>query len=122
MTYLTKKLGNNGEDLAIQFLIEHKFTIIERNYRFGKGEIDIIARDSGDVLVFVEVKTRMNDNYGDPEFSITKGKQRQIIKTAEGYLYERNITDTSCRFDVITIRFDTGDEPRIDYFEHAFMK
>jgi len=121
MTFLTNKLGSSGEDHAIVFLVGKGFIIIERNYRFGKGEIDIIAKEK-EVLVFVEVKTRNNDNYGDPVYAITKSKKNQIIRTAQGYLYERFISDQECRFDVITINFDEQGEPIITHYEHAFIK
>ena len=121
MTYLTKKLGSNGEDIAVQFLLGINYRIVERNYVFRKGEIDIIAKSPDDVLVFIEVKTRKSENYGEPEFALTKGKQKQIIRTAEGFLFERDVNDTECRFDVVAIQFENG-EPVINHIEHAFMK
>lgn len=99
----TKEKGKKGEDLAVEFLKNKGYIIKKRNFHFGKtGEIDIIAQDKNS-LVFVEVKMRSSDAYGDPLLSITASKQRAIRKTAEGYLYVNKITDMECRFDVVTI-------------------
>ncbi|MFA6981315.1 MAG: YraN family protein [Ignavibacteriaceae bacterium] len=114
----TKEKGKEGEDLAASFLVEKGFEIIERNYRYGKGEIDIVARDK-DFLVFVEVKSRESLEYGKPEEAITKRKMSQIRKIAEAYLAEKNITDENIRFDVVAILF-LGGETTINYYENAF--
>jgi len=114
----TKSTGNWGEQLATKTLEQQGFDIVEMNYRFGRGEIDIIARD-GDVLVFCEVKTRKNDEYGEPEYAITPRKQQQIKRIAEGYLYEHEIKEQECRFDVVAIRMH-GATPEIRYWKNAF--
>ena len=119
MTQSTKKTGNKGEDLAASILVKKGYQIVERNYRYGKGEIDLIAKD-GDVLVFIEVKARKNLEYGPPELAVTKGKQRQIRKIAEAYLYEKEITDMDCRMDVIAVQFYQNQKPRINHIENAF--
>ncbi len=119
MTQSTKKTGNKGEDLAASILVKKGYQIVERNYRYGKGEIDLIAKD-GDVLVFIEVKTRKNLEYGPPELAVTKGKQRQIRKIAEAYLYEKEITNSDCRMDVIAVQFYQNQKPRINHIENAF--
>jgi putative endonuclease len=99
-----RSTGTEGETLAAAFLQENGFSIVERNFRFGRGEIDLVARD-GNELVFVEVKSRRSRRYGAPEESVTPAKEAQLKKVAEGYLYERNIEDQSCRFDVVTITY-----------------
>lgn len=114
-----KKSGDEGEDLAAGILTEKNYEIIERNYRYGHGEIDIIAID-GDTLVFVEVKTRKNLEYGMPEYAVTKTKQKQIRKIAESYLYEKNITDTDCRMDVVAILIQKDKKPYINHLINAF--
>ncbi len=99
----TKEKGNKGEDLAVEFLKKKGYSIKKRNFHFGKtGEIDIIAQEK-QTLVFVEVKMRSSDAFGDPLLAITPTKQRAMRKTAEGYLYVNKIYDTECRFDIITI-------------------
>ena len=115
----TRQSGDEGEEMAKQHLLKLGFEIIEMNYRFGKGgEIDIIAKD-GEVLVFCEVKMRHNDEYGDPEFAITAKKQAQLRKIAHAYLYERDIDNVECRFDVVAIK-NYGVKPEINYIPNAF--
>jgi len=114
----TKTTGDCGEELAAVFLRKRDMEIVETNYRFGHGEIDIIARD-GDVLVFCEVKTRKSDLFGPPEYAITLRKQAQVRKIAEAYLYERGISDQICRFDVVAIRMKGG-KADLRYYKNAF--
>lgn len=117
----TKQTGDQGEEMAVDLLTKKGFEILERNYRFGKGEIDIIARDPSDnYLVFVEVKLRHNLNYGEPEYAITKSKQNQIKKIANAYLFEKEINEIDCRFDVISILLRTKETPLIEHYENAF--
>ncbi|MBI1931993.1 MAG: YraN family protein [Ignavibacteriales bacterium] len=114
-----KDIGNYGEKIATDFLVEKGFEIIEQNYHFGHGEIDIIAKEK-DILVFVEVKTRKNLEFGDPILAVTKNKQRQLKKIAEAYLYEKEIKNTDCRIDVIGILLNKNLPPKITYIENAF--
>ncbi|VAX24653.1 hypothetical protein MNBD_IGNAVI01-1734 [hydrothermal vent metagenome] len=111
--------GDKGEDYACDLLVEKNFKIIKRNYRYGHGEIDVVAQD-GDVLVFVEVKTRKNLEFGHPISGVTRAKQRQIRKIAEAYLIEHDITDTDCRFDVVGVLLQGNERPVIDHIENAF--
>ena len=117
-----EELAKKGEQLAADFLAEKGFEIIERNYRYSHGEIDIIALDPKDgFTVFVEVKTRQNLYYGEPEYAVTKKKQQQVKKVAELYLYEKEIGQIDCRFDVVAILLEDMDNPVINYYENAFM-
>ena len=118
MNSSTKEKGKEGEELAVSFLAEKGFEIVERNYRFGKGELDIIAREK-DFLVFVEVKSRESLEYGLPEEAITKRKMAQIRKIAEAYLAEKSITNENIRFDVVAILF-LNKEVTITHYENAF--
>lgn len=119
MPHYKQHTGNKGEDYACELLIEKNFTIIERNYHYGHGEIDIITMD-GDVLVFVEVKTRKNLEFGDPIQGVTRSKQKQIRKIAEGYLMENKISDVDCRFDVVGILLRGNEAPKMNHIENAF--
>ena len=119
MATYKQRTGNKGEDYACDLLVEKNFEIIKRNYRYGHGEIDIVAKD-GDVLVFVEVKTRKNLEFGPPILGVTKAKQRQVRKIAEAYLIEHNISDTDCRFDVVGVLLQGNEQPIIDHIENAF--
>jgi len=122
MSETSKHFGDEGEDLAAELLASKGYDIIERNYRFGKGEIDIIAMDSKtNYLVFVEVKSRKNLEYGEPEYSITKNKIRQIKRMAAAYLFDKEINKIDCRFDVVTIFFRSKIKPIINHYENAFM-
>jgi putative endonuclease len=120
MSYSSIKAGHEGEDLACKLLQEKGFEIIERNYRYGKkGEIDIVARE-GDALVFVEVKYKKNLEYGEPEFSITKTKMNQLRKMAGAYLFDKNILEVYCRFDVVTVLEINSGIPLINHYANAF--
>ncbi len=117
-----KELGEKGEQLAVDYLIKNDFEIIERNYRYGYGEIDIIAKDLSDgITAFIEVKTRQNLDFGEPEYAITKNKQRQIKKMAELYLYDKQIEELDCRFDVIAVLLKDINNPSIKHYVNAFM-
>ena len=102
-----KTLGRSGEDLAVEYLKRQDYEILGTNFRFDRAEVDVIAKD-GDVLVFVEVKARRSRSYGDPEEAVTRKKEDQIRRVAEGYLYEHNIEEVSCRFDVVAITYIEG--------------
>lgn len=111
-------LGRSGEDYAARFLEERGFEILARNYRCGKNEIDIIAKQ-GNVISFVEVKTRRTADFGHPAEAITKGKQREIAKAAEHYICAATHAEATYRFDVIAISF-AGAAPTIELIEDAF--
>ena len=110
MTLQTKKLGARGEQIAINYLQNRGYRILERNYRNRLGEIDIIARQGRD-LVFIEVKTRSDNHFGSPFDSVTAAKQRQLSKVALEYLSKHNWLDHPARFDVVSVRLMEKMEP-----------
>jgi putative endonuclease len=110
--------GKAGEDLAAKFLERNGLKIIERNYRFERGEIDLIAEE-GDELVFVEVKARRSMMFGTPEEAVTEEKQKQVHAIADGYLFEHDIDNRPCRFDVVAIEFKHG-KAEIRHIRDAF--
>jgi putative endonuclease len=112
-------LGRSGEEAAAAFLRKNKFRIVCRGFRFQRGEIDIIAYE-GDVLVFVEVKTRQSADFGPPEESVTGSKQRQIRRLAEAYLMLNSLADVPCRFDILSLIWDPRDGFRIRHLRAAF--
>ncbi len=118
MAHTRKVTGTRGEDLAVAYLLARGYRLLERNYRFERGEIDIVMEDGRD-LVFVEVKARTSRAFGDPQDAVTDGKRRQLRKVAEGFVFERQADGKSCRFDVIAIRWERG-EPVITHLENAF--
>jgi len=112
-------LGKKGEEIAVDYLKKKGYRIIERGYRLFRGELDIIAYDRA-TLVFVEVKTRAGTEFGFPEEAVTPAKQNQIKRIAQGYLMERGLVDTGCRFDVLAILINGDDNSVITHFEDAF--
>lgn len=99
-------LGDYEESLACEILQKNGYTIKERNFRCKIGEIDIVALDDG-YLVFVEVKYRSSNKYGEPEYAIGKAKQNKIYKVAQFYMLKNRLpADTPVRFDAVTIMGD----------------
>jgi len=98
----TCKTGKNGEKLAIQFLKNKGFNIITKNYYTKFGEIDIIA-EKKELLVFIEVKTRHTNKFGEPQEAITKTKKHKIHLSIKTYL-SKNKVNKQIRFDVIGIK------------------
>lgn len=97
-----RKSGIEGENLAVEYLKSKGYKILERNYSSKTGEIDIIAQDRG-YIVFIEVKSRDNLNFGRPVESITRQKVRSIIRTAQCYLLYKRKQNSLCRFDVVEV-------------------
>lgn len=112
------ELGSVGEAAAVNFLLQHNHVLLERNYRFGKAEVDIISRDGRDI-VFTEVKTRSTNAFGYPEEAVDKKKRRLLKQAAEEYLYQHKL-DAGMRFDIIAISMLNG-EPQIHYIKDAFF-
>jgi putative endonuclease len=100
----TVEVGSHAEDLATEFLLEHGFEIVERNYKCLIGELDIIAID-GDVMVFVEVRSRASVAYGDAIETVNRRKQRKVTRVAEVFLQHKQqyASFPEYRFDVIAI-------------------
>ena len=119
MGKLSKSLGNLGEDMAVKYLNENGYRVLDRNFRSNQGEIDIIAED-GDVLSFVEVKNYSFRSYGCPLGAVRKSKRENIIHAARTYLYKKNIKDRSCRFDVLSIYWKSIEERTIELIKDAF--
>jgi putative endonuclease len=113
------KLGKSGEDIAIEYLKRKKYKIVCKGFRFLRGEIDIIAYD-GDALVFIEVKTRKNTQFSQPEESVTHAKRKQLRRVAQGYLLREHIQDVECRFDVLSLSYDEFKGYKVKHFVDAF--
>ena len=111
-------LGDRGENRAARYLRERGYKILLRNFRCPLGEIDIIARD-GRTLVFVEVKTRTQDD-PLPEDQVNPSKQHQITKAGKFYLGRYGVPQPPSRFDVIAVVWPDGREPIIRHTPHAF--
>lgn len=110
-----RKLGSEKEVLAAAYLERQGVTILEHNFFFSGGELDLIGKD-GEYLCFIEVKYRKSATYGFPEEAVTLAKQRKIRQGAGYYLYQKHLTyETPCRFDVISMYKD-----EIHWIKNAF--
>jgi putative endonuclease len=112
------ELGKKGEKLAIDFLIENDYKILEKNYRYLKAEVDIIARKK-DVLVVVEVKTRSSDYFGNPQDFITPKKIKLLVSAIDYYVVQRDL-NVEVRFDIIAI-IHQKNKTKIEHLENAFL-
>ncbi len=117
-----RRVGDRGEALALRYLSEKGYALVERNYRTRYGEIDLVVRD-GKTLVFVEVKLRRGTGFGDPLEAVTPRKRARIRLTAERYLAGKGtgFADNfdEMRFDVVGILLGAG-RPEVRHVEDAF--
>ncbi|OBX24434.1 MULTISPECIES: YraN family protein [Bizionia] len=111
------ELGELGEQLAAEYLQAKGYVILERNYRFQKAEIDIIANHNNQ-MICVEVKTRNSDFFGDPQEFVTPGKVKLLVKAMDAYVTENDI-DLDSRFDIIAVLKNKTTET-ITHYENAF--
>ena len=112
-------LGHRGEELAVTFLKEKGYTVLERNWKLGDLETDIIAKQ-GDEIVFVEVKTRASLNWGAPEDAVDELRKRRMTAAANAYLKFHRL-DNPFRFDIIAIVFNAHVQ-KIDHICRAGLK
>ena len=111
-----KTAGAQAEDNAERFLSQHGLVILEKNYRCKAGEIDLIMQHA-DMLVFIEVRLRTHQAFANAAESVTIRKQQKIIKTAQHYLQQHQLTDkANCRFDVIAF----SDNGNPEWIKDAF--
>ncbi|HHV27220.1 YraN family protein [Anaerosalibacter bizertensis] len=110
--------GKIGESIAVNFLIGKDYYILERNFRSKTGEIDIIAL-KGDMLIFVEVKTRTSIDYGYAYEAVNRKKQRRIMNTAFYYIKFNRMKGYQLRFDIIEVYL--GKIKKINHYENAFV-
>ncbi len=111
-------LGRNGEDIAAQYLEEHGYTIMDRNWHCGHKDLDLVAvKDK--TVVFVEVKTRSGTVFGQPRDAVNMRKIRRLVNSADAYIRFRCI-DMDVRFDVISIIVENG-KTSIEHIVEAFL-
>jgi putative endonuclease len=121
MIFIKKKiLGKTGEEIAKNYLQKKKLKFLQSNYVYLRTEIDLIFFDKKNkILIFVEVKTRRNKNFGEPEESITITKQKHIKKAAEGFLHQnKKYLNYDIRFDTVGIMME--EEIKVNHTENAF--
>jgi len=112
------EFGSKGESLAVRHLKKQGYKILKQNYRTKIGEIDIIAKDK-ETIVFVEVKSRRSDHFGNPKWAITPRKQRKISMVALWYLKATRQNHQKARFDVVAI-WVKKDKTNIEIVKNAF--
>ena len=114
-----QELGQVGERLAASALRRARLRVIATRFRTRHGEIDLIAED-GDLLVFVEVKTRRGRGYGWPAEAVTARKRRRMARVAAAFLQRRGARNRPCRFDVVEVEWIAGEEPDVEHIVDAF--
>jgi putative endonuclease len=118
-TSQNQTIGRKGESLAADYLQEKGYTILERNYRTPHGEIDLIAA-KGEVIAFIEVKTRASYSLGPPEISITPRKIEHMRNAAEFFIQQHPEMTNDWRIDAITVQLSTNQSvPLVDHFENV---
>ncbi|MBR5814393.1 MAG: YraN family protein [Bacteroidaceae bacterium] len=110
-------LGNKGEMLASRYLLDKGYAVLHYNWRSGHKEIDLIAKDK-DTLVFVEVKSRTSELFGNAYDAVTDEKIRLLISAAEAYILKYRV-DLNFRFDIITV-VGSCEPYRIEHIQDAF--
>ena len=110
----TRQIGIASEDYACQYLISRNYSIIARNWRYRRAEIDIIALHNA-ILVFIEVKSRYWINYGEAEIAVNSEKESLIFAAAQAFM-EKNNYDWAIRFDIISIELDS--QKRVHRLKH----
>ena len=113
---LTRSKGIEGETVACEYLKDKGYVIVKRNYKRPYGEVDIIARNTT-TLVFVEVKNRYGNKFGDPIESVTPRKITQIVRVAENFTNHFRTSNFEVRFDIIEVSFGEV----VNHIENAFM-
>ena len=112
------QLGKEGEQLAVDFLLKNGYTIVEKNWRFLKAEVDIIAQKES-VLVCVEVKTRASEYFGNPQDFISQKKIKLLTEAMNEYVISKDL-DVEVRFDIIAIT-QTNSNFKLEHIEDAFL-
>ncbi|MDP3353298.1 MAG: YraN family protein [Flavobacteriaceae bacterium] len=110
-------LGQKGEDLAAEYLLKNGYKIIERNWRFRKAEVDLIAQKEN-ILAVIEVKTRTSLDFGNPQDFVNPKKIKLMVSAINEYVISKNL-DVSVRFDIIGI-LQNGNETKLEHLEDAF--
>jgi len=112
------ELGKKGEQLAVNYLINKGYKIVERNWRFQKAEIDIIATKDK-ILISVEVKTRSTNDFGNPQDFVTPKKIKLMVSAMNEYILNKDL-DIELRFDIVAITKDKSSFD-IQHFKDAFL-
>ena len=112
------ELGKKGEQIAIEYLLKKGYFILEKNYRYLKAEVDIIAQKNN-ILAIIEVKTRSSTFFGNPEEFVNPKKIKLLVDATNQYLIEKDL-DAEVRFDIIAIVINKN-KITIEHLEDAFL-
>ncbi len=115
--FTSTQIGAKGETIAEQYLIDHGYQILEKNWRIYHLEVDIIAFKNNVISIF-EVKLRKTDFFGSPESFVSKSKQQNLIKAAHYYMQNKNI-DSEIQFDILSIIYNNK-QTKIEHIIQAF--
>jgi len=119
MTKERNTLGRYGENLAIGHLLDRGMCLLDRNWRCTAGEIDAILRD-GEILVFVEVKTRRTGDFGMPAEAVGYAKQVRLRRLAAIWLAQSGVRGPEVRFDVVSVVAPLDGPPQVEHLPGAF--
>lgn len=119
MTNPPQDLGRKGEDIAASMLRRKGWSVVERNYRFGHKEIDLVVRN-GNLVAFVEVKTRAGLGFGHPLEAITRAKRRELSYVAAAWIARNGQPGDVYRFDAVAITWQGRGQPRVEHVEDAW--
>jgi len=114
-----RQLGRRGEKLTKRYLKKQGFRHIASNYATRQGEIDLIMQED-ETIVFVEVKTRQNEDFADGEASVNFPKQKHLSAAARHFIHLNHLHDRPCRFDVVAVAIPESGKPVIRHWPNAF--
>jgi len=114
------QLARAGEEAAAHYLASKGYTLLHRNIRFSEGELDVVAKWEK-TLVFIEVKTRKTDKFGQPYHFVSEKKQRRQIAMASRFVSICRLQGVPVRFDVVSVVLPPEQPPKIEHIENAFQ-
>lgn len=116
-----KRLGRWGQNASQKYLTRRGCKTIARNYAFSGGELDLVMADMNGTIVFVEVKTRRNEDFAPAKAAVNTKKQQKMARTAKRFLREFKISDRPLRFDIMTVILGDKGAPAIQHYPNAFV-
>ncbi|WP_034438731.1 YraN family protein [Clostridium ihumii] len=119
MKFDNKSIGTIGENIAAEYLKNHNYKILERNFSCKIGEIDIIAKNENNIC-FIEVKSRTSDYFGMPSEAVNYYKEQKICKVAQYYILKKDLHKYNLRFDVVEIIFSSTTS-KLNLIKNAFI-
>lgn len=114
-------LGQWGQKQCEKFLKSKGCKILSRNFSCRTGEIDLIVAEPKETLVFVEVKTRTNENFVDTEATVAGAKRLRMTRAANFFIKKHSLENLPLRFDVVTVIADEKNKPQIKHYKNAFV-